>query len=143
MSAELETTFAAHPRALVIEDSEYTAYLLAFLLERAGYDVTTVRNGRDAQTTIGGDASFDVVLLDLMLPHLDGFELLTQLRERPGWHSVPVLILSAKVLEGDVVRAFELGASDYVTKPFRPQELLARVNRLLRDSRRHRTLRHA
>ena len=118
------------PRALVIEDSEYTAYLLAFMLGRAGYEVTTVRNGRDAQILIGGEATPDIVLLDLMLPHVDGFELLTEMRESPKWRGVPVLVLSSKVLEGDVVRAFELGANDYVTKPFRPQELLARVKRL-------------
>jgi two-component system, OmpR family, alkaline phosphatase synthesis response regulator PhoP len=130
MSAQPHVSSDPLPRALVIEDSEYTAYLLAFMLERAGYDVTTVRNGRDAQILIGGEASADVVLLDLMLPHVDGFELLTEMRESPTWQRVPVLVLSSKMLEGDVVRAFDLGANDYVTKPFRPQELLARVNRL-------------
>lgn len=130
MSAQRHLSSDALPRALVIEDSEYTAYLLAFMLERAGYDVTTVRNGRDAQILIDGDAVPDVVLLDLMLPHVDGFELLTEMRESPKWRRVPVLVLSSKMLEADVVRAFDLGANDYVTKPFRPQELLARVNRL-------------
>jgi DNA-binding response OmpR family regulator len=134
MSAKLERTLDAIPRALVIEDSEHTAYLLAFMLERAGYEVTTIRTGRDAQAVIGDSgASFDVVLLDLMLPHVDGYELLTEIREDSRWRNVPVLILSAKGLESDVVRAFELGANDYVIKPFRPQELLARVNRLRHD----------
>ena len=119
------------PRALVIEDSEYMAYLLQFVLERARYEVTTARNGRDAEKLLDGDEVADVVVLDLMLPYVDGFELLTRLRENPRWRGVPVLILSAKSLEGDVVRAFELGANDYVTKPFRPPELLARVNRLV------------
>ena len=130
MSAKPEVWTDPSPRALVIEDSEYTAYLLAFMLERAGYEVTTVRNGRDAQILIGGRATADVVVLDLMLPHVDGFELLTEMRESPEWRRVPVLVLSSKVLEADVVRAFEIGANDYVTKPFRPQELLARINRL-------------
>ena len=143
VSTQLETpVYEPRPRALVIEDSEHTAYLLAFMLERAGYEVVTIRNGRDAETLIKSGQEFDVVLLDLMLPHIDGFELLTQIREHPSWRAVPVLILSGKVLESDVVRAFELGASDYVTKPFRPQELLARVNRLLRDHRRGASLRH-
>lgn len=121
-----------HPagRALVIEDSEHTAYLLAFMLERAGYDVTTVGNGRDAQMLLAGSRTTDVILLDLMLPYVDGFQLLMQIRESPEWRSVPVLVLSRKSLESDVVRAFELGADDYVTKPFRPQELLARIRRL-------------
>ena len=132
MSANPKVSPESRLRALVIEDSEYTAYLLAFMLERAGYHVTTVRNGRDAQILIGGDAAPDVVVLDLMLPHVDGFELLTEMRESSHWRRVPVLVLSSKALEADVVRAFDLGAHDYVTKPFRPQELLARVNRLTR-----------
>ena len=143
MSAELDKILDAVPRALVIEDSEHTAYLLAFMLERAGYEITTIRNGRDAQAQINDGAVCDVVLLDLMLPHVDGYELLTQMREDPRWRHVPVLILSAKSLEGDVVRAFDLGANDYVVKPFRPQELLARVNRLLHDSQRPISPRHA
>ena len=118
------------PRALIIEDSEHTAYLLAFILERAGYEVTAVDNGRDAEALFAGDHCADVVVLDLMLPYVDGFELLMQMRERPQWRTVPVLVLSGKSLEADVVRTFELGANDYVTKPFRPQELVARVRRL-------------
>jgi DNA-binding response OmpR family regulator len=130
MTANPEAKPNSAPHALVIEDSEHTAYLLEFMLERAGYVVTTVMNGRDAESLIAGERGADVVLLDLMLPHVDGFELLMQIRESPEWQHVPVLVLSGKVLESDVVRAFELGADDYVTKPFRPQELLARVHRL-------------
>ena len=126
---------AAHPaplRALVIEDSEHAAYLLRFMLERAGYAVTTVMSGREAEQLIAGPRSADVVLLDLMLPHVDGFELLTRIRATVGWEDVPVVVQSGKILESDIVRAFELGADDYVSKPFRPQELLARINRLVR-----------
>jgi DNA-binding response OmpR family regulator len=132
MSAEPEIPAAATPRALVIEDSEHAAYLLRFMLERAGYAVTTLMNGRDAERVIAGPRSADVVLLDLMLPQVDGFELLTRIRASAEWQQVPVLVQSGKMLEADVVRAFELGADDFVTKPFRPQELLARVNRFLR-----------
>jgi DNA-binding response OmpR family regulator len=139
MSAKPEVAGDDAPRALVVEDGEYAAYLLAFVLGRVGYDVTTIRNGRDAQAAITDGRPPDIVLLDLMLPHVDGFELLTQMRESPRWRDVPVLIVSGKVLEADAVRAFELGADDYVTKPFRPHELLARVNRLLVESRRRET----
>jgi DNA-binding response OmpR family regulator len=131
MNAKPQPVSDPTARALVIEDSEYTAYLLEFVLERARYQVTTVLNGRDAEALLGSAEPPDVVVLDLMLPYVDGFELLTRLRENPRWRDVPVLILSAKSLEGDIVRAFELGANDYVTKPFRPPELLARVNRLV------------
>ena len=134
MSAIPRAVPNAAPRALVIEDSEHTAYLLAFILERAGYDVTTVGNGRDAEALLAGERKADVIVLDLMLPYVDGFELLMQIRESAQWRAVPVLVLSGKSLEADVVRTFELGADDYVTKPFRPQELLARVRRLTHGS---------
>ncbi len=118
------------PHALVIEDSEHTAYLLAFMLERAGYEVTRIANGREAERLIDLEPVPSLVLLDLMLPHVDGFQLLLRIRESPLWHSVPVVVVSAKVAEADVVRALDLGADDYVTKPFRPYELLARIRRL-------------
>lgn len=125
-------------RALIVEDNEHTAYLLEFMLERAGYDVTAVDNGRDAEHLIESEATVGIVLLDLMLPHVDGFQLLMQVRESPLWRNVPVIVVSAKVTEADVVRAFELGADDYVTKPFRPHELLARIRRLAPDTPRMR-----
>jgi len=130
MRAELRAEPSRAPRALVIEDSEHTAYLLAFMLERAGYEVTTVNNGRDAERQLEEQTAASIVLLDLMLPHVDGFQLLMQIREHAWWRNVPVIVLSAKVGEADIVRAFELGADDYVTKPFRPNELLARIRRL-------------
>ena len=72
------------------------------------------------------------VLLDLMLPYVDGYELLQLIRSLPGWKKTPVVILSAKSQEDDIVRAFKLDASDYVVKPFRPHELLARIHRLVK-----------
>ncbi len=120
------------PHILVVEDSETTAYLLTFILERAGYRVSTVNNGRDAENLIERDSPADAVVLDLILPYVDGFQLLMRMHEQPAWKAVPVIVLSVKTLEADVVRAFELGADDFVAKPFRPQELLARLRRLLR-----------
>lgn len=118
------------PRALVVEDNEHTAYLLGFMLERVGYAVTTVDNGRDVERLLDVETDVGIVLLDLMLPYVDGFELLTRMRENPHWRHVPVIVVSGKATEADAVRAFDLGADDYVTKPFRAQELLARVRRL-------------
>ena len=135
MSAAIRAEHLRATRALVVEDSEHTAYLLRFMLERVGYEVITVNNGRDAEAVFAGERTADVVLLDLMLPYVDGFQLLIQLRENSRWQSVPVLVVSGKSLEADSVRSFELGADDYVTKPFRPQELLARVRRLTRADR--------
>jgi DNA-binding response OmpR family regulator len=66
-----------------------------------------------------------------MLPYVSGYELITIARDNPKWSYVPILVVSGKVLEQDIVKALDLGANDYVTKPFRPQELLARVRRLV------------
>ena len=120
-------------RALVVEDNEHVAYMLEFLLGRAGYDVIAVSNGRDAQAAIDNIPPVDVILLDLMLPYVSGFQLISEVRENSVWQHVPIVVLSGKVLEEDIVRALDLGANDYVTKPFRPEELLARLRRIVAD----------
>ncbi len=74
----------------------------------------------------------DLVLLDIMLPYHDGLEILARLRAQPEWEDVPVIMLTAKSREANIVRALEVGADDYVTKPFQPDELLARLRRFLR-----------
>jgi DNA-binding response OmpR family regulator len=130
MQANAVSEIAQNRRALVVEDDEQTAYLLEFLLNRAGFDVAVARSGRDAQNLLEAEAALDIVLLDLVLPQVDGFQLLMQIRERTRYSNLPVVILSAKSLETDVIRAFELGADDYISKPFRPAELIARLNRL-------------
>ena len=120
-------------RALVVEDNEHVAYMLEFLLGRAGYDVIAVSNGRDAQAAIDNIPPVDVILLDLMLPYVSGYQIISEVRENSVWQHVPIVVLSGKVLEEDIVRALDLGANDYVTKPFRPEELLARLRRIVAD----------
>jgi DNA-binding response OmpR family regulator len=127
--AELVSTH----RALVIEDNEHISYLLEFMLRRASYDVTCVANGRDARSALENLEPVDVIVLDLMLPYVSGYQLIREIRENVDWQHVPIVVLSAKVLEDDVVRALDLGANDYVTKPYRPQELLARLRRAVLD----------
>ena len=127
--------FSTH-RALVVEDNEHVAYMLEFMLERAGYDVILAANGRDAQAAIENIDPVDVVLLDLMLPYISGYQLITEIRDNHDWQYVPIVVLSGKVLEEDIVRALDLGANDYVTKPFRPEELLARLRRVVADNER-------
>ncbi len=127
--------FSTH-RALVVEDNEHVAYMLEFMLERAGYDVTMAANGRDAQAAIENIAPVDVVLLDLMLPYVSGYQLIEEIRDDHDWQYVPIVVLSGKVLEEDIVKALDLGANDYVTKPFRPEELLARLRRVVADNER-------
>lgn len=120
-------------RALVIEDNEHIAFMLEFILKRAGYDTAVVLNGRDAQAAIKNLDPVDIVVLDLMLPHVSGYQLITEIRDNLAWRNVPIIVLSAKVMEEDIVKALDLGANDYVTKPFRPLEMLARIRRIVAD----------
>jgi DNA-binding response OmpR family regulator len=121
------------PTALVVEDSEHVAYLLEYMLEREGFDVMVASNGRDAADCVAREPARDIVLLDVMLPYKDGFEIVREIRSSPIWQLTPVIMLSARSLEEDVVRALEAGANDYVMKPYNPRELLARVKRHIAD----------
>ena len=73
-----------------------------------------------------------MVILDVMLPYVDGYQLLVEMRARAGWENLPIIILTAKSQEKDIVRALDIGANDYLVKPFKPEELRARVKRLVR-----------
>ena len=116
---------------LVVEDDDNIAQLLTFMLEREGHDVVVLPDGEAAQAHIAGQPPPRLVLLDSMLPYRDGPSLLRQMRALEAWRSVPVVMLTARSLEKDIVAALDAGASDYVVKPFQPHELLARVRRLL------------
>lgn len=126
------TEHAFAPQVLVVEDDDHIAQVLRFMLERQGYRVTHLADGRAASEHIAASTAPDLILLDVMLPYMDGFELVGQARARSGWASVPILMLTAKNTERDTVRALDAGANDFVTKPFQPNELLARVRRLLK-----------
>jgi DNA-binding response OmpR family regulator len=118
--------------ALVVEDDDQISFLLKFILEREGFDVKVARDGRQATLMIDEMAAPAVVTLDVMLPYADGFQLLAHLRGKPGWKAVPVLMLTSKSQEKDIVRALDAGANDYIVKPFQPDELRARIKRLVR-----------
>lgn len=122
-------------RILMVEDEEDIAFLIRFMLERHGFTVEHAADGRQAIEKITASTPPILTLMDVMLPYHDGLELIERLRAQPGWEQVPVLMLTAKAREVDIVRALELGADDYVTKPFQPEELLARIRRLLRRPR--------
>ena len=117
------------PAALVVEDDDNIAYLLQFMLERENFRVSLQREGRSAMAYVQTQPPVDIVLLDVMLPFVDGFQLVELIRATPAWQAVPVLMLTAKTREQDAVRALDSGASDYIHKPFAPNELMARVRR--------------
>ncbi len=114
---------------LVAEDDDITAKILTHRLEKEGLDV---RRFPDGATAYRGalEMTPSLVILDVKMPGMDGFEVLERLRKTPAYAEVPIVMLTSMGSEGDVVRAFELGADDYVLKPFSPAELLARVRRL-------------
>lgn len=117
---------------LVVEDDDHIAQVLRFMLERQGYRVLHLADGRAASEYVDASPEVpDLVLMDVMLPHLDGFEIVALARARADWAAVPILMLTAKNTERDTVRALDAGANDFVSKPFQPNELLARVRRLL------------
>jgi two-component system alkaline phosphatase synthesis response regulator PhoP len=118
--------------ALVAEDDEQLAYILRFILEREGYQVHAAGDGLSARKLISTLPPPSIVLLDVMLPQVDGYELLAQLRSSAGWQAVPVIMLTARSQERDIVRGLEAGANDYMVKPFKPEELRARIRRLLK-----------
>ena len=121
--------------ALVVEDDDQIAYLLRFILEREGYRVELAPDGRAAQGLIDSMVPPSLAMLDVMLPHVDGYQLLCMIRAREAWRNVPVLMLTAKSQEKDIVRALDAGASDYLVKPFKPDELRARIKRMVKGVR--------
>jgi len=118
-------------RILVIDDEPDLLELVRVNLVQAGYDVETAENGREALAALRAGRP-DLVVLDLMLPDVSGTDLCRQLRADPELGDLPILMLTAKADEVDRVVGFELGADDYVTKPFSPRELTLRVNAVLR-----------
>jgi DNA-binding response OmpR family regulator len=125
-------------RVLVVEDSQDIADLIRHYLERAGHTVEHLTSGRDVVTHARA-ALPDLVILDLMLPGMDGFLVCQALRHEAVTSAVPIVMLTARGEEGDRVRGLELGADDYVVKPFSPKELVARVTAHLRRRERTKT----
>lgn len=125
-----------HTRSiLIVEDDEFTSELLKFLLEREQYTVHLAPDGRVAQDFVANQPPPDLVLLDVMLPFASGFELLHQIRQRPDWEAVRIIMLTARSEGHEIANALDAGADDYLVKPFKPEELFARVRRLLPTTR--------
>jgi len=122
------------PLILVVEDESALVTLLRYNLEREGFRVAEARDGEEA-LLMAREQKPDLVLLDWMLPLLSGLEVCRQMRRMPETRSVPIIMLTARGEEGDKLRGLDSGADDYVTKPFSPSELVARIRAALRRSR--------
>ena len=119
------------PTVLIVEDDEQIAFLLQFIVEREGFRVLLARDGRAAQKLIDESVPPALTMLDVMLPYVDGFQLIAHIRAKPAWRDSKILMLTAKSQEGEIVRALDAGANDYLVKPFQPNELKARIRRLV------------
>ena len=119
---------------LVVEDEADVAEMIRYNLGKEGYDVRLAANGTDALRLVK-ESKPDVILLDIMVPQLNGWEICRRLKQDRETAAIPVIMVSGRVEEGDKVLGFEMGADDYVTKPFSPRELLARVRAVTRRGR--------
>ena len=119
---------------MVVEDEEDILALLHFNLIKGGYNVECATHGEEALATINATVP-DLILLDLMLPGIDGIEICRQVRDNDATREIPIIMLTARGEEEDIVRGLEVGADDYVTKPFSMKVLLARVQTVLRRQR--------
>ena len=129
--AEAAVTPPRLGRVLLLEDEKDVAELIRYSLAKEGYGVLLTTNGPDA-LRLAREAHPDVVLLDILVPQLNGWEVCRRLKEDPDLAGIPLMMVTGRVEEGDKVLGFELGADDYVTKPFSPRELIARIRAVTR-----------
>jgi two-component system phosphate regulon response regulator PhoB len=122
------------PNILIVEDEAALVAMLRYNLEREGFRVAEASDGEEALLSVAENKP-DLILLDWMLPHLSGIDLCRQLRRGAGTRDIPIIIVTARGEESDKIRGLNTGADDYVTKPFSPQELVARVRAVLRRAR--------
>lgn len=130
--APSEPATTGGPLVVVIEDDELIAYTLEYVLKREGFRVQVCADGRAAKDFIDGNDPPDLLLLDILLPYFDGFQLVEHVRHKPFWSQVPIVMLTSNGQERDIVRALTAGANDYLVKPFQLMELIARLRRLVR-----------
>ena len=122
------------PLVLIVEDEAALVTLLRYNLERAGFEIAEAADGEEAMT-IAAERKPDLILLDWMLPLVSGIEVCRRLRRQPDTRSIPIVMLTARGEEGDKLRGLDSGADDYITKPFSPSELIARIRAVLRRVR--------
>jgi two-component system alkaline phosphatase synthesis response regulator PhoP len=117
-------------KILVVDDEIYIVHILDFSLGMEGYEVVTALDGEQALERVASEKP-DLIVLDIMMPKLDGYEVCRAVKANPATKNVPVILLSAKGRNVDQKMGFDVGADDYITKPFSPRKLVERINQLL------------
>ncbi|MGE5178904.1 MAG: response regulator [Bacteroidota bacterium] len=117
-------------KILVVDDEIYIVHILDFSLGMEGYEVVTALDGEQALERVASEKP-DLIVLDIMMPKLDGYEVCRAVKSNPATRTVPVILLSAKGRNVDQKMGFDVGADDYITKPFSPRKLVERINQLL------------
>ena len=120
----------AKGKILVVDDEIYIVHILDFSLGMEGYEVVTALDGEQALERVASEKP-DLIVLDIMMPKLDGYEVCRAVKSNPATKNVPVILLSAKGRNVDQKMGFDVGADDYITKPFSPRKLVERINQLL------------
>ena len=119
------------PNVMIVEDDMVVSGFLRHLFNKNGYETHYANDGKKAINMLSEISPPDLIIMDIMLPFKDGYQILKSVRSNEEWSSVPVMVLTSKGKEQDIVRAFSAGANDYLKKPFQSQELLARAERLV------------
>lgn len=122
----------ANRRILVVDDERHIVRLVQVNLERAGYEILTAYDGIEALEKVKTENP-DMVVLDVMMPRMDGFEVLKNLQADPRYQNIPVIMLTAKAQDADIFKGWASGVSSYLTKPFNPRELLVFVERIFQS----------
>jgi two-component system alkaline phosphatase synthesis response regulator PhoP/two-component system response regulator VicR len=120
-------------RVLAVDDEQAIVRLIEVSMSRHGYDVITASDGRQALEKAAAERP-DIILMDVMMPYVDGFEAIRLLKASESTRDIPVVLLTAKRHDADMLQAIEAGARSYLTKPFAPTELVALVNKILGDA---------
>lgn len=119
-------------KILVVDDERHIVRLVQVNLERAGYEIVTAYDGVEALEKVKSENP-DMVVLDVMMPRMDGFEVLKNLQADPRYQNIPVIMLTAKAQDADIFKGWASGVSSYLTKPFNPRELLVFVERIFQS----------
>jgi len=128
------TDCSQKPKILIVESNQHVSAIVDLLLNRSGYHTHTIYDGELALRYISQYEPVSLVLIDVDLPIIDGYSVVKKIRTYNKWKFVPVVFLSSKATEKEIVACFDLGASDYILKPFLPAEFIARINRLIQKA---------